>query len=248
MNRFSNIGTCIRTRASGRGSRWVAGALTALALAAGASSALAGANGMHAARMPDAEQQRHIAPVLPPQARPFGYSLQDMARLTAVFNAGDHSGPPPNSPFQILYVNWVTGGTSFEVARGTFFYVPLAYSNDAPPVIGNFPANPEDPHQAVHYWLSQAQVGVASMEVVVDGKAVSLGGRNVVGVRADQLLPDGSTQFVGAAAFIAPLPRGAHTVEIRMRATGDALRAPAVAPYFPDGVWEFSIVYNVNVR
>jgi hypothetical protein len=86
------------------------------------------------------------------------------------------------------------------------------------------------------------------MEVVVDGRVVSLGARNVVGVQSDQALPDGSTQFIGAAAFLAPLPRGAHTVEIRFRATGDALRAPAVEAYFPDGVWEFSIVYDVTVR
>ena len=61
-------------------------------------------------------------------------------------------------------------------------------------------------------------------------------------------LPDDATQYLTAGAFIAPLARGAHTVEVRFKATGDALREPPIDQYFPDGLWEFSITYSVTVR
>jgi hypothetical protein len=234
-----------------RGSRptnLLAAATVALALAAGASQAFAGAGGPRPDSLPQAEQQRRTAPVLPPQAEPYGYSLEDMTRLTAAFNISDHSGPPPNSPFQILYVNWVTGSTDFTVPPGKFLYLPVMYNDNGPPIIGHFPANAEDRQQVSRYWFSQRELGVTLTQVVVDGKPFSLGAGYVTGASFRSPLADGATQYISPAAFLSPLAPGAHTVEIRFRAAGDALREPPINQYFPDGFWEFSTVYNVTVR
>ena len=85
-------------------------------------------------------------------------------------------------------------------------------------------------------------------QIVVDGKVVPLGAGHVSGLSFNPPLPDGATQYLTAGAFIAPLARGAHTVEVRFKATGDALREPPIDQYFPDGLWEFSITYSVTVR
>ena len=248
MDKFSSISTRIGRQAAGRFSRALAIALATSALACGAPHALAGAAGMNGDRMPAAEQQRHMAPVMPAQAQPFGYSLDEMARLVAPFNLTDHSGPPPNTPFQILYQNNVTGSTTFEVTHGKFLYVPLLYNDNSPPVIGHFPANAQHRLQSLRYWYSQSEFGVTTMQLVIDGKAVSLGAAYVSGLSFHSPLPDGATQYLTAGAFISPLARGAHTVEVRFKATGDALREPPFDQYFPDGFFEFSIVYSVNVR
>jgi hypothetical protein len=171
-----------------------------------------------------------------------------MTRLTAAFNISDRSGPPPNSPFQILYQNAVTSATDFTVEPGKFLYVPVMYNDNGPPIIGHFPANAEDRRQVARYWFSQTELGVTTMQVVVDGKLVSLGAGYVTGASFRQALADGATQYIAPAAFLSPLSRGAHTVEIRARATGDALREPPFDQWFPDGFWEFSVVYNVTVR
>jgi hypothetical protein len=248
MDEFTSISSRFGVPTARRFSRTLAAALTTLALATGAPHAQAGAASMHADRMPAAQQQRHTAPVLPAQARPFGYSLDEMARLVAPFNQTDRNGPPPNTPFQILYLNNVTGATAFDVAHGKFLYVPLLYNDDSAPVIGRFPANAQDRLQMLRYWYSQREFGVTTMQLVIDGKVVPLGAAYVSGLSFAAPLPDGATQYLTAGAFIAPLARGAHTVEIRFKATGDALRESPFDQYFPDGFWEFSIVYSVNVR
>ena len=248
MNEFSSINMRVGQPAASRFSRPLAALLTTLALVAGAPHALAGAAGMHGERMPAAEQQRHIAPVMPAQARPFGYSLDEMARLVAPFNMSDRNGPPPNTPFQILYQNNVTGATAFDVAHGKFLYVPLLYNDDSAPVIGHFPTNAQNRLQLLRYWYSQSELGVTTMQLVIDGKTVPLGAGYVSGLSFNPPLPDGATQYLTAGAYISPLARGARTVEIRFKATGDALREPPFDQYFPDGFWEFSIVYSVNVH
>lgn len=230
MNEYSSInacfGTCIGQRVARRFNHPLATALTALALVAGAPQALAGAAGLHGERMPAAEQQRHMAPVMPAQARPFGYSLDEMARVVAPFNMSDRSGPPPNTPFQILYQNNVTGATSFDVTHGKFLYVPLLYNDNSVPIIGRFPADAQNRLQVLRYWYSQSEFGVTKLQLVIDGKTVPLGAAYISGLSFNTPLPDGATQYLTAGAFISPLSRGAHTVEIRFKATGDALREP----------------------
>ena len=226
--------------------RTVAIALVALALVIGTADCLAGVNAGRDGRANADEQHRRFAPVLPPQARPFGYSLDEMARLIAPFNISDRSAPPPNSPFQILF----EGGPmpSFDVKRGTYLYVPLLYNDNSAPILGHFPANAENRQKALRYWYSQNEFGVTTMEIIVDGKTTSLGAGYVSGVSFTSPLDDGATQYLTAAAFIAPLALGVHTVEIHFKATGDALREPPFNEFFLDGIYEFSIVYSVTVH
>lgn len=188
----------------------------------------------------------HGAGVLPPFVRPLGYSLEDMARITAAFNVSDRSGPLPNTPFQILYSS-ATSPDPFRVGQGTILYVPVAYNDDSVPVIGNFPRNVENRRELLRYWYSQREWGSVYVDIVVDGKVHALGAPYLVGVRFAQPLPDGATQYMTPAAFVGPLRPGAHTVEVRLKATGDAFREDPVSQYFPDGFFEFSLVYNVVV-
>lgn len=218
---------------------WFAGAMVLFLLADGA---LAGAGPRHD-QGPGLAWQR--AGVLPATARPHGYSLEDMARLTAAFNV-DRTRPLPNTPFQILY-NSPGAPNPFRVGQGTILYVPVAYNDDSLPVIGDFPADIENRRQLLKYWYSPLQWGSVSMEIVVDGKTVPLGPRYLVGVHFDQPLPDGALNYMTPAAFVGPLRRGPHSVEIRLKATGDAFREPPISDYFPDGFFEFSVVYDVVV-
>ena len=82
--------------------------------------------------------------VLPPTDKPKGYSLSDIAKATAFFST---SGPDnrseatePNVPFQVLYDSNVNDPhNTFFVGPSTTFYVPIFYSDDSPPITGNFP-------------------------------------------------------------------------------------------------------------
>lgn len=217
----------------------------ALLLALGAGAALAGAGAAAGDMARHGHGPAHGAGVLPAAARPHGYSLEDMARLTAAFNVTDRSGPLPNTPFQILYSS-SNGPDPFRVGQGTMLYVPVAYNDDSLPVIGDFP-NVENRRELLRYWFSQRQWGAVYTEIVVDGKVYSLGGAYLAGVRFAEPLPDGARQYMTPAAFVGPLRPGAHTVEIRAKATGDAFREDPVSQYFPDGFFQFSTVYNVVV-
>jgi hypothetical protein len=206
-----------------------------------------------AARVPvgppsESARAQAAAPVLPPQARPYGYSLDSMARLLAAFNVGDHSAPPPNSPFQLLYEKPAANSQDFNVAPGTPLYVPLVFSDNGPPVVGHFPADLTNRAQVLHYWYSQSELGMTTMELVIDGKVVPLGAGYVTGFAPSAPLPDGATQYITAGAFIAPLAPGVHTIEIHSKATGDALRQPPFDQVFPKGYAEFSTTYRVTVR
>jgi hypothetical protein len=214
-----------------------------MALAA-ASPSWAGVDQMHA---DDARGRPHASSaVLPAAARPLGYSLDDMARITAAFNVSDRSGPLPNTPFQILYSSANTPDP-FRVGQGKIMYIPVAYNDDSLPVIGNFPRNVENRRELLRYWYSQREWGSVYVDIVVDGKVHALGARYLSGVRFDQPLPDGARQYMTPAAFVGPLPVGPHTVEIRLKATGDAFREEPIIQYFPDGLFQFSTVYNVTV-
>ena len=72
--------------------------------------------GVAYAGVPHVPQGQLAAPlaggnVLPAQAAPKGYSLLRLVKATAAFNTTDHSGAPPNIPFQMLY--WTASGTTF---------------------------------------------------------------------------------------------------------------------------------------
>jgi hypothetical protein len=179
-------------------------------------------------------------------AAPAPRTGQSCTATAAAFNVTDHSGPRPNTPFQILYTD-TSAPDPFRIGQGKLLYVPLAYSDDSIPVVGNFPRNIENRRELLRYWYSQREWGSVYMEIVVDGKVYPLGGQYVVGVHLDQALPDGARNYMTPAAFVGPLPVGSHTVEIRLKATGDAFREEPILVFFPDGLIEFSVTYNVTV-
>lgn len=189
--------------------------------------------------------------VLPPTARPGGYSLAKMARLTAVFNSGDHSGTPPSTPFQMIFTS-PTNNNTFDVSEDTTLYVPVLFLDDSPPIAGDFPyaAFGEDAEDSggrgalLHYVFDENEIGADSFEVKIDGKVFSLGSDYVVGVTTPPLADGGGIHYIPVAAFVSALPKGAHTVEIDGLLDGKAL-----IPFFPpNGLWQFSITYFVNVH
>lgn len=227
-----------------RGNPWIS-CLLALTVAVACLPAFAGVGNDHADKHHGANRPSK-AQVLPASARPMGYSLYDMAQATAAFNVGDRLGPPPNTPFKILYSNAVNNN-AFTVGQGQMLYVPVMYNDDSLPIIGNYPANAENRRALLHYWYSQREFGVVATDITIDGKTTPLGGSYVAGVSFGTPLPDGAKQYATTAAFIKPLPPGVHTIEIHGKATGDALREPPFPDYFPDGFFEFRLTYTVTV-
>jgi len=184
-------------------------------------------------------------------------ALSDAADLTAAFNVGSRavSSYPLHLPFQILYLQNDptavnnTGGTNttFNVRRGTQLYVPILYNDNSLPIIGDFP--PAGNRRALlHYIYSQEEFGLVYARIVVDGEVAALGPHFVVEVPFPSVLPDGATLYQTVAAFLAPLKRGTHSVEIAFLATGEAFSAPDIIPYFPGGIARFSTTYTVNVQ
>jgi hypothetical protein len=219
--------------------------LAALAMSTSllSSSALAGGNGPLLSTGPQAESRSHV---LSPSARPYGYSLSEMARITAVFNESDRKGPAPQVPFQILFDDG-SGRPSFKVSHGTHLYVPIVYNDDSLPLLGDFPANVENRQKLRYYWYSQEEVGAVATEVIVDGNSVELPASYTVGVKLAQPLPNGANNYITSAAFIAPLTYGTHTVGIHFKATGAALSKPPFDHIVPGGVFEFFSTYIVVV-
>jgi hypothetical protein len=179
--------------------------------------------------------------VLAPTAAANGWSLIDMARATAAFNVGDHSGTPPETPFPMLYFR---PDMRFTVRSDTMLYVPVWFSDDAPPVLGEFP-DVNDPAAVADYWFSWGQLGAESLTITVDGVTTSLGPAYAVGVETPPL-PDGATHYTVVAAFLPPLGPGTHEVVIHGRLTGDAWRA--FPEYFPEGIAEGGDTYTVIVE
>ncbi|MDQ3625273.1 MAG: hypothetical protein M3463_22805 [Verrucomicrobiota bacterium] len=177
--------------------------------------------------------------VMPPNAKPKGYSLADAAAATALFNVGPRTPESlPDVPFQILYTRTFTP-PPFIVRPGTWLYVPVFSSDDRPVIVGDFP-DVNDPAAVAEYYFSPEQLGAEYIEIVVDGEVNTLGPEYIAGVEV--ALP-GGTAYTVAAAFINPLNKGTHTVEIRARFSGAAVLADN------DGeVLEYSIVYTVIVR
>jgi hypothetical protein len=181
--------------------------------------------------------------VLPPTAQPKGYSLTDMAAATAVFNTGSRTPDTyPNTPFQILYFDEAHQGV-FEVRPGTMLYVPIVYTDDSPPLLGDFPPDVSDQEAVADYFFSPSELGAQYIEIVVDGQVTSVGRAYVVGVETPSLPDGGGTHYIVSAVFLTPLTKGTHTVVIRGLFTG-----PALDGYFPGGVFEFENTYTVTVK
>jgi hypothetical protein len=172
--------------------------------------------------------------VLPATAKPAGYTLEDMAEELAYFStSGNDLTYYPDTPFQVLYLSPTN---TFTVTTGTRFFVPVAYVDDSPPILGDFPDDADDIEE---YVFSPAQLGAHDLQIVVDGKATTLGPDYAAGAYAPGLLDGGGSHFIQIGAFLTPLSRGTHTVTIRGTLDGAALGG---------FVFSFEDSYQVIVR
>jgi hypothetical protein len=154
--------------------------------------------------------------VLPASATAKGYSLSDMAALTAVYNTGITTGnpatpPPPAVPFAIV-------AADTKLKSGTMIYLPIFYLTDSGGAAPGFPTDITDQEADADYLDSQAfdQFGVTAFIVQVDGKTTVLDDDYISGVTTPPLLdatPAG-THYIISAAFLTPLTPGKHTVAI----------------------------------
>jgi Divergent InlB B-repeat domain len=182
--------------------------------------------------------------VLPPTNKPNGYSLSDIARATAFFST---SGPDnrseatePNVPFQILYDSNINDPhNTFCVQPDATFYVPIFYSDDSPPITGNFP-DVTDQKAVEKYLSSHKELGAEFIEIEVDGKVTPIKKHSgyAVGVMTEPLPDGGGTHYVTVAVFLTPFLEGTHAVTIRAKFTGDAV----------GGIFEYEIPYTVIVN
>ena len=150
--------------------------------------------------------------VQPPGAKAKGYSLIEMAAITAYYNSyfiafgPSPSNPPPDVPMQILVAD-------ATVSRGTWFYVPVYYADDAGGAAPGFPADIDD-QTADAEFLENAVLtgyGISTLVVAVDGKITCLDGRYISGVTSPVPLVDGSppgSHYICSAAFLTPLKPG----------------------------------------
>ena len=156
--------------------------------------------------------------VRPSRAKAKGYSLIEMAAITAYYNSyfitfgPSPSNPPPDVPIQILVAD-------ATVSRGTWFYVPVYYADDAGGAPAGFPANIDD-QAADAEFLENAVLtgyGISTLVVAVDGKVTRLDGSYISGVTSPVPLVDGSppgSHYICSAAFLTPLSPGTHEVAV----------------------------------
>lgn len=170
--------------------------------------------------------------VLPPTAKPKGYSLLDAAKATAEFNVNlpRSADTLPNVPFQILYEG--QEGPSFPVAPGTMLYVPVVYD------VSTGSSAPVDLNDARDLFFNRERYGAEYIQIVVDGKVTSLGPEYLVLVVKPLSTSNGDyDHYTVAAVFLTPLSKGTHTVTIGSRFTGEAI----------GGVLELGTSYTVVV-
>jgi hypothetical protein len=234
----------VRSPAQGPGARVVLTLLAVgLATALYAPSARA-AGGNAEQRAPHrGHQQAHwshvtAGKVLPPEARPLGWTIDDMAAAVANFSiSGNDPAFYPDTPFQIIYRH---PGNAFTVSPGTFFYVKVFFIDDSPPIIGDWPA---DDSAAADYVFGRTQLGAHDLEIEVDGHVFSLDDPGYIGGPVPTPdSPDGSAHLIQIGAFLTPLAKGNHTVIIRGVLDGDAMVAALGGP------WTVEIPYTITVQ
>ncbi len=189
--------------------------------------------------------------VVPPNAKPAGYSLERMAAEHALFtSSGNDPAYYPQTPFQVLFASSldaapenggyvVTGTNTFDVQKGARFYLPVLHVNDSPPVIGTFPSAPG---AAADYFFGSSQVGAEPAVVTIDGKPTTIGAAFLAGPVETPTLFDGGNHIMTLAAFLKPLKRGTHTIHASGNVAGDAF-----SQAFGLSFLRFEFTYTVTV-
>jgi hypothetical protein len=197
--------------------------------------------------------------LLPPQASPYGYSIESIASELAQFSASgnDPQYLPDTKPIQVLYAapetfrrfpavpdgNGVltTGSNSFTVRAGTVFFVPLWNADDSPPYAAPFPTTDAE---ARSYFFDPDKTGGRNFEIIVDGKRHRVGPAYLTGPFSTPPLPDGGgTHMITLGAFLSPLDPGRHVVSIRGGVFGADIKATYEEAFFRE-----AISYRVDVR
>ena len=165
--------------------------------------------------------------ILPPDAIVHGYSLKDAAEATANYNLSQGT-TPLDVPFQFVPLEGTT-----TVTEGTFLYLPIFFSDNSPPILGNFPNDVQNQFADAVYFFDPADgIGLEEVDVTVDNeRTVSLGPEYVVGFNTRPLL-DGATKDVQLATFLAPLSKGTHTIAVHVELDGAAALAAGIPPVF----------------
>ena len=135
---------------------------------------------------------------------------------------------PLDVPFQFVPLNGTT-----TVTEGTFLYLPIFFSDNSPPILGNFPNDVQNQFADAVYFFDPADgIGLEEVDVTVDNeRTVSLGPEYVVGFNTRPLL-DGATKDVQLATFLAPLSKGTHTIAVHVELDGAAALAAGIPPVF----------------
>lgn len=192
-----------------------------------------------------AARQPRGGKVLPPEATPHGWSLDDMAAAVANFSiSGNDEAYHPDTPFQIIYrkgnLQDPAGANTFVVKPGTFLYLKFFFIDDAAPVIGDWPV---DKGEAADYVFGPAQLGGHDLEVEVDSNVYSLDDPGYIGGPVPTPdSPDGSNHLIQIGAFLSPLSPGTHRVTIRGVFDGDAFVDAVGGPFASE------ITYTVIVE
>jgi hypothetical protein len=174
--------------------------------------------------------------VMPGNASPSGYRLDDVAAALAQFaDGGNNPALLPSLRFQVLYFS---ATNVFDVKPGTRLFVPVLFVDDSPPVLGVYPSDKSD---LADYYFDPTQVGIEGAQIEVDGKVTDLG-PDYIGAVFDIPLPQGGNNYSELGAFLTPLNKGTHTIIIRGTFAGDLVLALTGVPL------PFEITYTVNVK
>jgi hypothetical protein len=160
--------------------------------------------------------------ILPSNTVLNGFSLTNAAAAIAPWQDTFDPARLPSTPFQLL----TAAQTNYTVTSDTYFYVPIASVNDSPPILGTFPTNAS---QAESYWFDTRKLGVTA-SITVDGQKSFLDASYLAGP-VNVPLPNGGSNSVIFATFLAPFAPGTHTVSVQSTFAGallDGLCAPDV--------------------
>ncbi|WP_310427797.1 PEP-CTERM sorting domain-containing protein [Chamaesiphon sp. VAR_48_metabat_135_sub] len=129
-----------------------------------------------------------------------------------------------------------------NVTSDTYFYAIIASVNDSPPILGTFPTNAS---QNSFYWYDPSQLG-ATTSITVDGQQTFLDPSYLAGP-VNLSLPNGGSNTIVFATFLAPFQPGTHTVSVQASFNGTLVVDYCRANNLPDTCGVFPAVnYTVT--